>query len=261
MATKFTEEQLDAFLKINIASGKLKRLYKHNHIQKREIVLDNSRKTTNRKQDDFISEWLIKQNINLLFENNIEQIKREISYKSQEHLGDKHNKTKSFIDLVDNEVLFARRLFNENLDFLGEIIDYQTPIKKTKLIENIGVGDVDLISYNDKNKTLYLIEIKRLKSDETMLRAILEICTYFYQIDKAKLKKDFDYSNSTNIKKAVLVFKNSPLYIKYKEAVSNGNYSIVKLAELLEVEIFNLDIIDNKIVIEKDNNSLGYSNA
>jgi len=191
-------------------------------------------------------------------------IKRERPYKSLEHTGDKPNEKKSFLDLVNKEVLFARRLFNEKLGFLGKIIDYQTPIRKTKSKENEGVGDIDLLSYNDKNETLYLIEVKRLKSEETMLRAILEICTYFYQIDKDKLKKDFDYSNSTNIKKAVLVFKNSPLYIKYKEAVSNGNHSIIKLAELLDVEIFNLDIIDNKIIIEKDNallNSQGLTNG
>jgi len=50
MPTKFTEQQIDTFLKINIEKGKLKGLYQQDkYINKREVILDNSKKSTNKR--------------------------------------------------------------------------------------------------------------------------------------------------------------------------------------------------------------------
>jgi hypothetical protein len=82
-----------------------------------------------------------------------------------------------------SEELFAKSLYGYKFDDLGEIIDYQMPIYDKKY------GAIDLLAYNDDG-VLSLIELKREYNTETMLRAILEICTYFLQIDIEKLKNE-----------------------------------------------------------------------
>ena len=70
------------------------------------------------------------------------------------------------------------RIFRQNKD-------YQIPLndeRKDKL------GDVDLVSYNEKTKTLFLIELKYKRNKETLLRASLEIFTYYKSADIDKLK-------------------------------------------------------------------------
>jgi hypothetical protein len=74
-----------------------------------------------------------------------------------------------------DEEKFAKKLVNQDLGSLGRIKDYQIPLndeRKDKL------GDVDLVSYNEKTKTLFLIELKYKRNKETLLRASLEIFTH-----------------------------------------------------------------------------------
>ena len=73
---------------------------------------------------------------------------------------------------------------------LGKIIDYQVPLKLPKKCIplkmqknydkiNNGRGKIDLISKNDKTKTVYLIEVKVSKNSENPCKAVLEIYTYY----------------------------------------------------------------------------------
>jgi hypothetical protein len=70
------------------------------------------------------------------------------------------NHEKIAIDLESprGEEIFAKRIAYLSLGELGVIKDYQIPLKDT--IADKGLGKLYLISYNDKTKTLYLIELK-----------------------------------------------------------------------------------------------------
>lgn len=52
---------------------------------------------------------------------------------------------------------------------IGIVLDYQVPLKNRREDK---AGKVDLISLNEDN--LYLLELKRQDSNETMLRCVLE---------------------------------------------------------------------------------------
>ena len=95
-------------------------------------------------------------------------------------------------------------MFKKMYNKLGEILDYQVPLKDKK---NTKAGKIDLISYNENENKLYLIELKNDFSKESLLRCALEIITYSKQIDIERLKKDFSLSNKTKVGKAILIFK------------------------------------------------------
>lgn len=81
-----------------------------------------------------------------------------------------------------NEEIFAKRITGLTLPELGLILDYQIPLKDT--LADKGLGKIDLISFNENTKTLFLIELKYEGNDETLLRASLESYTYFKLVDK-----------------------------------------------------------------------------
>lgn len=82
---------------------------------------------------------------------------------------------------------------------LGAMLDYQVPLKDIRADD---AGKVDLISYD--GETLYLIELKNGKSDETLLRCMMEIITYANIIDKKKLFNDYGLKENTKLQPTVL---------------------------------------------------------
>ena len=71
------------------------------------------------------------------------------------------------------------------------------------------VGKIDLVSFRQDTKTIYLIELKRLKSKGTLLKCTLEIATYYKQLHHQNFLKSetFRELGANNIKKALLIFK------------------------------------------------------
>lgn len=63
-------------------------------------------------------------------------------------------------------------------EFLGTPLEYELNIVK-RLKTN-----VDLASYNYDNGDFFLIEVKKVDSTETLLRAVTEIVTYYFSIRK-----------------------------------------------------------------------------
>lgn len=121
------------------------------------------------------------QNLSIL--ETITIISRANSYKINHH-------NKIEIDLTSNrqEEIFAKRLAYLNLECLGEVLDYQIPLKNTQKNK---AGKIDLVSFNKDAKKFHLIELKYNGNNETLLRAILEIYTYSKLVDKKKLLDDF----------------------------------------------------------------------
>ncbi len=138
------------------------------------------------------------------FISGIKQIRRETTYKTKSHTGDK------IPDDRRSEEKIAVELFNMSqkqgvvFDGIGEIIDYQTPLKNTAKDE---AGKIDLLAYD--GKTLRILELKKPDSTETMLRCVLEGFTYMQTIkDKKKLLRDFGLPEDTEIVACPFVFSN-----------------------------------------------------
>lgn len=203
-------------------------LYKEDFINYRGDTTDTKEKYT-----EVIAEWLIK-NFNLF--DNIKKITRQSSYKVDTHDGKHNNQNSNRL-----EEIMAIEIFNQkSLNILGEVIDYQTPLKD-KLGDE--AGKIDIISYDKDNKIVYILELKREDSKETMLRCVLEIFTYSKTLDKDKFLEDFNLPKDTKIKASPLVFFNGS---QYKEMADSDNKYLKDLIKKLEIELF---------YISKNNNS------
>ena len=203
-------------------------LYKEDFINYRGDTIDTKEKYT-----EVIAEWLIK-NFNLF--DNIKKITRQSSYKVDTHDGKHNNQNSNRL-----EEIMAIEIFNQkSLNILGEVIDYQTPLKD-KLGDE--AGKIDIVSYDKDNKIVYLLELKREDSKETMLRCVLEIFTYSKTLDKDKFLENFNLPKDTKIKASPLVFFNGS---QYKEMIEGDNKYLKDLIKKLEIELF---------YISKNNNS------
>lgn len=203
-------------------------LYKEDFINYRGDTTDTKEKYT-----EVIADWLLN-NIDLLYK--IKKITRLSSYKVNTHKGKHNNPTSN-----RKEEIIAIEIFNQkSLNILGEVIDYQMPLKD-KLGDE--AGKIDIVSYDKDNKIVYLLELKREDSKETMLRCVLEIFTYSKTLDKDKFLEDFNLPKDTKIKASPLVFFNG---YQYKEMADSDNKYLKELIKKLEIELF---------YISKNNNS------
>ena len=77
------------------------------------------------------------------------------------------------------EEILAKLLYRQgDVGGLGKILDYQTPLKNE---QSDPYGKIDLLSYNKKDNSISIVELKYRPSvsDETLLRCILEAYTYY----------------------------------------------------------------------------------
>ncbi len=197
--------------KIEDAKENMQTFYKCDFINYRGKTSD-----TDEYYTEIVCEWLL-ENLDLL--NKIPTITREKSYFTKTHDGVIKN-TNSNRD----EEIIAMKMFNQSeINGLGKILDYQTPLKN-KASEK--AGKIDLLSYD--NDTLRILELKKPESDETMLRCVIEGYTYLKTVDNKKLLQDFNLPQDTKIKATPFVFVNS---IAYDEMFENRP----KLKELITV--------------------------
>ena len=160
-----------------------------------------------------------------------------------------------------DEENFAKRFTGLTFDGLGLIKDFQIPLKDTS--KNKGLGKIDLISYNEETKTLYLIELKYEGNKETLLRAILEIYTYYKIVDKAKLINDcfntqkfilnkvFNQIDPSeiNVRPAVIVVPKCNAYDELKEVKLGKRPKLQALSLKLDISYFTLKFLTNEIIL------------
>lgn len=99
------------------------------------------------------------------------------------------------------EEILAKLLFYQgNIDGLGYIFDYQTPLKASK---NDSYGKVDLLGYNNSDECYSVIELKYRPSgsDETLLRCVLEAYTYYRLLDIKQIKSARGHKGIQQLKK------------------------------------------------------------
>ena len=210
-------------------------LYKEDFINYRGKTTDTSEKYT-----EVISEWLLN-NFNLF--DNIQKITRKSSYKVETHDG-KHNPESN-----RKEEIMAMKIFRQSsLNILGKILDYQTPLKDKQGDE---AGKIDIISYDENNKIVYLLELKREDSKETMLRCVLEIYTYLKTLDGDKFLSDFNLPKDIKIKASPLVFLNGS---QHEEMKGNDNKYLKELIKKFEIELFYISENNSEYHITKGEN-------
>ena len=199
---------------------------------KRKVV--NYRGTTSDSKEyytEVVAEWILK---NIYLFDHIKPITREKSYKVDSHDG--KNKDN---DSNREEEKIAMKLFDLSqnqgkvFEIIGKIIDYQTPLKD---IQTDKAGKIDLLAYNEEEKILRILELKRPDSKETMLRCILEAYTYLKVVDKDKLLKDFGLPKNTKIKACPFVFYDG----KQHQEMKDDREKLEELIEKLDIEVIYL---------------------
>ena len=199
----------------------MKNFYKKDFINYSGVTSDKKGYYT-----EIIAEWLLD---NFYLFDNIKMISRESSYKVKTHDGKiKDENSNREEEKIAMELFDYSQNKGVTFDIIGKIIDYQTPLKN---VQKDDVGKIDLLAYNEKEKTLKILELKKPDSKETMLRCVLEAYTYLKIADKTKLLKDFELPEDTIIKACPFVFVEGE---QYKEIQEDRKY----LKELMK----NLDI-------------------
>lgn len=154
----------------------------------------------------------------------IRSITRRTSY-----LTESHSYQSSGIMTNRIEERIAIEIFRQREFQTGKIMDYQTPLKDKR---RDNAGKIDLLMYD--GRLLYLLELKRPDSQESMLRCILEGYTYFRIADHKKLLEDFKLPTETLIKPAPLIFEGSYQHGQLFDNRSN----LLRLIDKIEQDIF-----------------------
>ncbi len=176
------------------------------------------------------------------FVNGIPQITRNASYQTEGHNGIFH------ADTPREEERIAMEMFNQSksgmrYDYIGDMIDYQTPLKNKRTDES---GKIDLLAYD--GSTLYILELKKPDSDESMLRCVLEGYTYLRTANLQKLLSDFGLPADTVVKACPFVFRNRE---QHKEMMQERP-NLKRLMELLDSKPYYITQIDGKYVVTED---------
>lgn len=172
------------------------------------------------------------------FTSGIATITRKSTYKTPGHDGEIKNSRSN-----REEEIVAMSIYDKQYDFVGKMIDYQTPLKSELSDE---AGKIDLLAYD--GTTLRILELKKHDSTETMLRCVLEGYTYLKTVDKTKLLSDFGLPENTVMKACPFVFRNGE---QHREMIEERP-ALKRLMDLLESKPYYISEIDGKYVVTED---------
>ena len=169
----------------------------------------------------------------------IPQITREASYKTAGHDGDFNADTPREEEKIAME-MFKQSKGGLQYDHIGDIIDYQTPLKNKR---SDVAGKIDLLSYD--GCTLYILELKKPDSEESMLRCVLEGFTYMQTVNKEKLLDNFSLPRDTIVKASPFVFRNKQQH----EQMLEDRPRLFKLMQLLDSKPYYINKENNTYVV------------
>ena len=199
---------------------------------KRKVV--NYRGTTSDSKEyytEVVAEWILK---NIYLFDYIKPITREKSYKADSHDGkNKDNDSNREEEKIAMKLFELSQNQGKVFDIIGKIIDYQTPLKD---IQTDKAGKIDLLAYNEEEKILRILELKKPDSEETMLRCVLEAYTYLKVVDKDKLLKDFGLPENTKIKACPFVFYGGEQH----QEMQKNKENLGELIKKLDIEVIYL---------------------
>ena len=215
---------------------KLKSITDINKLYKNKIInRKGTTKDTNEKYTEIIAKEILEHPEKYNFDS-IKTINRTRGYNVEDHDGT-YNKESN-----RREEIIAMKMFSNKYPSIGEMLDYQIPLKDKR---STSAGKIDLISFDEKAKTLYLIELKNDVSNETLLRCVLEIITYEKQVNKEKLKEDFNLDSSIKVKPAILIFEETRPYEDRNDKYVNELIKKFKIDVFVakSKEVFSIDKI------------------
>ena len=222
----------DILLKCRVAFSDIKTFYKQPFVNYNGQTDD-----TNEYYTEVVADFLCS-NISAYI-NGIPRITREASYMTAGHDG-------VFVaDTPREEEKIAMEMFKQSktgvsYDYIGNIIDYQTPLKNKRTDVT---GKIDLLSYD--GKTLYILELKKPDSEESMLRCVLEGFTYMQTANKEKLLDNFALPSDTIIKASPFVFRNKQQH----EQMTEDRPHLFKLMQLLDSKPYYISKENNIYVV------------
>ena len=122
-----------------------------------------------------------------------------------EHFKINHPRKDENMDTIQitnrKEEILAKLLFYQgNIDGLGYLFDYQTPLKATK---DDSYGKIDLLGYNKDDECYSIVELKYRPSgsEETLLRCVLEAYTYYKMLDIKQIESAVGHDGIQDLKK------------------------------------------------------------
>ncbi|SHH31491.1 hypothetical protein SAMN02745221_02137 [Thermosyntropha lipolytica DSM 11003] len=239
---KYSEQEIINKVNFALSNKKTEELYKEGFLNYKGKTKDT---------EEYYTEVISRE---LIINNFVKQL-NEIQHISRLNYSAGHTGVVTTSNTTSNRIedRIAIALFNASKNFgitfgeLGEIIDYQIPLKKTQ--KDYGVGEIDLIS-KSKN-SIWLIELKYYKhkdkeaNKETLLKAALEIATYYQWLDKDSFLKsydDFKGYTQEQIKKAVLIFNENERDEEYLELMKGEMPFLKNLLKRLDVSVFDLGV-------------------
>jgi len=165
-----------------------------------------------------------------------------------------HSGTSSVRGSNQHEKRFAMALchdsrYNGHYVF-GTCVEYELPLcpRKGEYIDgdNKEFGNIDLLCRKDN--TIYMIEVKKDESQETLLRAVMEAYTYWKQ-GSSVLRKEIKSKwgiDDPHLCVGVLIFKDSKPEKELKSLINNK--ALKKIIEQIsnEVKGFKFFIVDMK---------------
>ncbi len=148
--------------------------------------------------------------------SSIQKITREASYFAG------HSKEMAIPHSNRKEEILAIELYKT----CSFVVDYQVPLKSK---QTDIAGKIDLLL--QKDDALVLGELKAEKSEESLLRAVLEVETYWRILDKDKLLKDFARQGiqAAAVKKAIIIFRESRQAREFENPVFSSVVALMKL--------------------------------
>lgn len=192
---------------------------------------------TNEYYTEVIAEFLC-MNIND-FIIGIPQITRKATYAVSGHTGNVPISNRE-------EERIAIEMFNQSskdgcvFDHIGEVIDYQIPLKSKK--DDVA-GKIDLLAFD--GSVLRILELKKPDNVESMLRCVLEGYTYLQTVDKNKLILDFGMTDDICVKASPFVYYEGT---QKAEMMQNRKW-LTKLMELLDSRAFYYKLVDKKYFV------------
>jgi hypothetical protein len=235
MGKKYSKEEI--IKKLEESKSKMGQFYNENFLKYIGETSDEEGYYT-----EIIAGWLL-DNIELF--NNIKMISRKSNYKVKTHDGIiKNEGSKREEEKIAMKLFELSQNQGKVFDIIGKIVDYQTPLKN---VQKDKAGKIDLLAYNEEEKTLRILELKKPDSEETMLRCVLEAYTYLKVVDKDKLLKDFGLPKNTEIKACPFVFYDG----KQHQEMKDGREKLEELIEKLGIEVIYLKEENGEYIVKK----------
>lgn len=238
---KYIREEIEQKISSILLSGQGWDLYNHALVNAKGETPKTSGETT--PYTEIIAHLLLQDANFKLFISALSSHKKEMSFQHGKGYYNPDHKmlaSGSFpVKPLREEEWIAKMLMGRTFKQFGKVFDYQVPLSRDSSNRSKS-GKIDLVSR--KGNQIFLLELKRPGSKETLLRCILESYTYFKLTDHRKFIADFKLGNPSNFTfiPSPLFFTDSQQRIEWQEMLNGKRPELAKLSKKLNINFFGL---------------------